>query len=202
MRASGGQPLAAVYPNRLSDLLFILARAANAGGTEPSDARRRAVARAGRIQPWRRLRSAADDDRSVARVRPPPSARVSSSRRCQHRGDPLVTPDTSAADHERDLGYREHSVHAASTCRCTAGGRGRCGSSPAWHGKRTKSVFRYLLEHGQTGRHCVRHATLMGTTLHLRGSARRSRARGVTIDSLEDIRRCSAASRSAMSRRR
>ncbi len=28
-------PLAAVYLNRLSDLLFILARAANAGGAEP-----------------------------------------------------------------------------------------------------------------------------------------------------------------------
>jgi cob(I)alamin adenosyltransferase len=28
-------PLAAVYLNRLSDLLFILARAANAGGGEP-----------------------------------------------------------------------------------------------------------------------------------------------------------------------
>jgi cob(I)alamin adenosyltransferase len=28
-------PLAAVYLNRLSDLLFVLARAANAGGTEP-----------------------------------------------------------------------------------------------------------------------------------------------------------------------
>jgi cob(I)alamin adenosyltransferase len=28
-------PLAAVYLNRLSDLLFILARAANAGGSEP-----------------------------------------------------------------------------------------------------------------------------------------------------------------------
>ncbi len=28
-------PLAAVYLNRLSDLLFILARAANPGGAEP-----------------------------------------------------------------------------------------------------------------------------------------------------------------------
>jgi cob(I)alamin adenosyltransferase len=28
-------PLAAVYLNRLSDLLFVLARAANAGGAEP-----------------------------------------------------------------------------------------------------------------------------------------------------------------------
>jgi cob(I)alamin adenosyltransferase len=28
-------PLAAVYLNRLSDLLFVLARAANAGGEEP-----------------------------------------------------------------------------------------------------------------------------------------------------------------------
>ena len=28
-------PLAAVYLNRLSDLLFVLARAANAGGGEP-----------------------------------------------------------------------------------------------------------------------------------------------------------------------
>ncbi len=34
-RARPVNPLAAVYLNRLSDLLFILARAANAGGTEP-----------------------------------------------------------------------------------------------------------------------------------------------------------------------
>ncbi len=34
-RARAVNPLAAVYLNRLSDLLFILARAANAGGDEP-----------------------------------------------------------------------------------------------------------------------------------------------------------------------
>ncbi len=34
-RETGLNPLAAVYLNRLSDLLFILARAANGGGAEP-----------------------------------------------------------------------------------------------------------------------------------------------------------------------
>jgi cob(I)alamin adenosyltransferase len=34
-RAHGANPLALAYLNRLSDLLFILARAANAGGAEP-----------------------------------------------------------------------------------------------------------------------------------------------------------------------
>ena len=34
-RSRAVNPLAAVYLNRLSDLLFILARAANAGGAEP-----------------------------------------------------------------------------------------------------------------------------------------------------------------------
>ncbi|HEY6962616.1 MAG TPA: cob(I)yrinic acid a,c-diamide adenosyltransferase [Gaiellaceae bacterium] len=35
LAAEGVNPLAAIYLNRLSDLLFILARAANAGGDEP-----------------------------------------------------------------------------------------------------------------------------------------------------------------------
>jgi cob(I)alamin adenosyltransferase len=35
LASEGINPLAVVYLNRLSDLLFILARAANAGGEEP-----------------------------------------------------------------------------------------------------------------------------------------------------------------------
>ena len=63
----------------------------------------------------------------------------------------------------------------------------------------TNERFRYLLDHGQTGLDGVRHALADGLRLRPPALARRGRAEGVAIDSLEDMETPFAASRSARS---
>ena len=77
------------------------------------------------------------------------------------------------------------------TRRCTAGGRGRCGSTRGWRPRdETNARFRYLLEHGQTGLSVAFDLpTQMGyDSDHPRAEGEVGRT-GVAIDSVDDMRR-------------
>ena len=104
--------------------------------------------------------------------------------------EPLVTPDTSAVDYERDLGYPGAFPFTRGVYPSMY--RGRLWTMRQFAGfgtaAETNERFRYLLEHGQTGLSTAFDMpTLMGyDSDHARSLGEVGRE-GVAIDSLEDM---------------
>ena len=191
--------LALVYLNRLSDLLFILARTANAGGNDDLETGRLDLGTTARHLEFVRM-ATTEDKRGVG-------GGVDDWRRelydsTAERGDeltstisglenePLYTPENVELDQDRDLGYP--GVYPFTRGVYPSMYRGKLWTMRQFAGfgtaEETNERFRYLLEHGQTGLSTAFDMpTLMGYDSDHPRSLGEVGREGVAIDSLADM---------------
>ena len=102
---------------------------------------------------------------------------------------PLYTRGRPAGHRRRSASRASIRSRAACTRRCTAGGCGRCASSPGFGtAEETNERFRYLLDHGQTGLSTAFDMpSLMGHDSDHPKSEGEVGREGVAVDTLDDM---------------